>query len=272
MRALLLLLFVPRLALAAEPVRLAAPELSVIDISAERGSFYTEHLASRLNEAGVQVTTSKAIAQLLGAERQRQLLGCSDGTSCVAEIAAALGTDGVVFGEIARIDTGFQVNLKVVSAQDARQYSSFQGRAASETGLLEQLDLAAAQLAAETAGALGRKLEPISHASTFPFRPVAVGLGAGGVVAVAVGTVFLVLARQTADQFPTGMEAPISRDRADGLVSTGKSYQSIGFVCVGVGAALVAAGVGTFVAGSASTRVALVPTPGGAAFALAGEF
>ncbi|MEW5740243.1 MAG: hypothetical protein AB1938_15025 [Myxococcota bacterium] len=81
MRTSALLLLLSSLPALAEPLKLAAPDLSVMDLSAERSAFYTEALASSLTRAGVRVTTAKAIAQLLGVERQKQMLGCGGGDS-----------------------------------------------------------------------------------------------------------------------------------------------------------------------------------------------
>src|SRR5450432_1754754 len=96
---------------ATEPLKLAEPGLSVVGLSQQRAEVFTGHLAGRLLDAGAQVTTAKAIEQLLGVERQKQLLGCNEQhASCLVEIANALGSDGIVFGEIAKVGASYQVN------------------------------------------------------------------------------------------------------------------------------------------------------------------
>ena len=67
------------------------------------------------------VARGKDMVALLGVERQKQLLGCSDAaSSCMAELAGALGADGLVTGQLARIGKSFQLNVKVLAADGSR--------------------------------------------------------------------------------------------------------------------------------------------------------
>src|SRR5690348_18463884 len=104
---------------AREPVAIAAPDLSVVNVEENRATFYTEYFAQELTRAGLRVVTAKQISAVLGMERQRQLLNCSDSSSsCMAELANALGTDGILIGTIAQIGSLFQVNLSIVGSRD----------------------------------------------------------------------------------------------------------------------------------------------------------
>jgi hypothetical protein len=130
-----------------EPVRLAAPGFTTIRLPAELGGFYTEHLAQGLNRAGLQVVTAREIQALLGLERQKQLLGCSDeASSCMAELAGALGVDGMVLGDVARVGRVYQLNVKVLPASGGAQLAQYSARVEREEALLEALDAAAAAL------------------------------------------------------------------------------------------------------------------------------
>lgn len=81
------------------PPQVAAPELTVIGIDANRAALFTEHLAQQLTALGFTVVSAKQMGSLLGQERQKQLLGCSEeSASCMAELAAALGSDAIVTG------------------------------------------------------------------------------------------------------------------------------------------------------------------------------
>src|SRR4051812_9527469 len=92
--------------LAAAPAapKIAMPGLHLVDIPAERGSLYTETLATELIARGVRVVTEQEISALLGLERQREILGCAEG-SCLIELGNALGVDGVLLGHVAKIGT-----------------------------------------------------------------------------------------------------------------------------------------------------------------------
>ena len=103
----------------APSIKVAATRLNAVDASAERADFYTEFLADRLADQGVEVTSPREVAALLGLERERALLGCDEASSCITELAGALGVDALMLGDVAKLATGFQVNVKVLSARVA---------------------------------------------------------------------------------------------------------------------------------------------------------
>jgi TolB-like protein len=127
--------------------KLAAPELRTVGLSTETRSFLSEHLAQRLALNGLKVISANEIATLLGLERQRQVLGCQENSSCLTEMANALGVDGVVTGSVGKFEDTFQVNLKVISAVDASALAIYSAQAHGDKALLETLTVAADQLA-----------------------------------------------------------------------------------------------------------------------------
>lgn len=131
-----------------EPVKLASPGFTGVDVSSAQATFFSDHLAQQLTLRGLQVTTASQIGALLGFERQRQLLGCKEDTSsCMAELAAALGVDGVVTGSVGRFDNTFQVNVSVVSTKDGRTLSAFSRKVNGSSAVLDALNDAADQVA-----------------------------------------------------------------------------------------------------------------------------
>ncbi|MBS2029269.1 MAG: hypothetical protein JST54_15310 [Deltaproteobacteria bacterium] len=62
------------------------------------------------------VVTPQVIADLLGVERQRQLLGCSE-SSCLAEIGNALGADYLLSGQLGRLGDQYRIDLTLVDAR-----------------------------------------------------------------------------------------------------------------------------------------------------------
>jgi TolB-like protein len=64
--------------------------------------------------------SSTEIQTMLGAERQRQLTGNCEETSCLAELAGALGAGFVMTGSLAKLGGVFQLNLQVVDTRNAR--------------------------------------------------------------------------------------------------------------------------------------------------------
>lgn len=59
---------------------------------------------------GLQVSDRADIAAVIGAEREKQLLGCSDG-QCMAELGGALGAEYMVRGDVGRVGKVLKVHL-----------------------------------------------------------------------------------------------------------------------------------------------------------------
>src|SRR6185295_10756905 len=93
------------LVLAAAPApRLAAAGFTPAGVEASKAQFFSDYFADQLNATGaVRVVTQSEMAAMLGAERQRQLLGCGAEGSCLAELAGALDAAGIIIGSVAKV-------------------------------------------------------------------------------------------------------------------------------------------------------------------------
>lgn len=261
--------------LCATPFKGASAGISVSGVPSERSEFYSEFVAQQLAAFGVSIITPKQIATLLGMERQKQLLGCSDGgTSCVAEIASALGVDGVVQGEAAKLESGgFQVSLKILWSRDGRALSVFTGRAVDEGGLMDVMGKGAALMAKDlTEGDWVRLTSaPASHSITpsSPVKVVGLSLLGLGAVAIGAGAVGLAHAGSVAGQLQRSTF--LSLGEAQAVAKDGSSSQTLGLVFFGVGAAsLVAGGVLTFLGFSSDVRPMAFFGPSGGTVGLVG--
>lgn len=124
----------------------AVVDFSKVDVSSELASFAADQVALELAKRGPKVVTSRDVAAVLGLERQRQLLGCSDdGTSC--ELAQAMGADFLLTGTLARLGSVLQVSLKLIDSRTGRAHSSWQGTVRDEAGLPALLQTGAEALA-----------------------------------------------------------------------------------------------------------------------------
>src|SRR5688572_24149396 len=86
-----------------KPLHLAAPGLSYVNLDEKAGDAFLDYFNQQLALAGkIQVATKAEVSAVLGMERQRNLLGCSEQGSCMAELAGALGVDGIITGSLAR--------------------------------------------------------------------------------------------------------------------------------------------------------------------------
>jgi hypothetical protein len=135
-----------------KPVKVALLPLTPLGgVTAETAQLLGDSLAGELRKRpGVSVLTQSDVAALLGVEKTRQMLGCTD-TGCFAEIGGALGADRIVHGSIGKVGGSFVVNL---SALDARRTSTAASvserlRGADEEAFLDALPALADALLAE---------------------------------------------------------------------------------------------------------------------------
>lgn len=146
----------------AEPtqVKLVSTGFSVLNLSKETGEFYANHLAQQLDLAGLRVVTAQEVAAVIGLERQKQLLGCAQGSeSCMAELGDMLGVEALVAGDLGKIGDSFQLNVKVISHR-GELLALHSGAAGSEKELLQSLTDAAYRIAPEVGSRLGKPVSP----------------------------------------------------------------------------------------------------------------
>jgi hypothetical protein len=107
---------------------------------------------------GISVLTQTDVAALLGVERTRQMLGCTD-SGCMAEIGGALGADRVVHGSIGRVGESLVVNLSALDPRRATMAASVSERlrGAGEEAFLDVLPTLADALLAEAPASGGAR-------------------------------------------------------------------------------------------------------------------
>ena len=60
------------------------------------------------------------ITSLLGLEQQQRVLGCSEDSSCLAQLGGALGVDYLLVGSLGRLGALYRVDLKLVDPRKAK--------------------------------------------------------------------------------------------------------------------------------------------------------
>ena len=145
----LLLVTLPAFAQSGDGVlKLAAPGLSGVNVSAEEADFFNEYFAEKLSaRGGIKITTASEVRAVLGLERQKQLLGCDEDSACLTEIANALGVDGIVMGSVARFGDRYGINLKVIDATTSEKLGAESAQVDSAGGVLPYLEAAAVRIA-----------------------------------------------------------------------------------------------------------------------------
>lgn len=265
---------------AAAPVKLAAPSLQAVGIDAAKANFLSEYLAQQLAGNGVRVTTSSEIATLIGIERQRQLMTCADtADSCMAELAGALGVDGVITGSLAKTETGsYVVAVKIVNARDGAQLALASGRFKNEDAVVDFFTAEAPRLAREVTFALRPDAQPpavteappqvdTSSAASEPKSKRWVPLAVGSAL-VAGGAVSYFLAQGDASRLSKGDSSITAGNQLKDAVRSGQRKETAGFFLLGAG--LGAAASGAALMGDAPRNRAFIPIAAGGAVVIGG--
>lgn len=212
------------------------------DIGAEKREFFLEYLSQKLAEGGgLKVLTPSQISALIGVERQRQLLGCSEGaTSCLAEVAGAVGTESLVIGSVAKVGAEFALTVKAIDARTGEVIESASARESKEEALLDFLGSAANSLRAALLLRL-RGIEPSRGARWLKPGPLAIGVL--GVAALVTSGVMFGVAKGMQNRLLSGDPTVGGRADAAALASSGGTVQTVSGVLLGVGVAMVATGI-----------------------------
>lgn len=246
-----------------DPIGIAVTPLQATQMPPEMAGYAEDRLANRLGERGFKVTTSADIQALLGLERQRQLLGCSE-DACSGEIGAALGVPLLVVGRVSKIEERFDLDVRVIRQRDgvvvARDSRGIEG--------VKRL----AELMEAAADSLAKQLEPKTPFAWRLWVPLSLG-----VVAAGIGGVFWVLAERDYFSWTTpGYAVPrtlVGIAEFDAELKRLNTQRLIGISTVGLGGALLVTGLlWNALAPSVPVSVVAAPTPGGAAVSVGGRF
>lgn len=204
------------------------------DASSKTARLVQEQVATELMSLErYDIVGQSEITALLGIERQKQLLGCSDeASSCMAELSGALGARWLVMGTLGRAGSKLRFDLKLVDSAASKTVAR-NGRVLAND---DELFAAVPEMVRALVGVTAPRL---------PIAPLVVG--GVGVVAAVVGSVLLgtaVSANQTLNQQRATMEVSIAQAR---LKEQQLSYWSGFGVLVAGGAALVGGLVWFFV-------------------------
>ncbi len=262
-------------ALTATP-NLAAPGLQCAGVVPVVCDAFLENFVANLTNRGVKVVTKNDMSEVLGVERQKQLLGCSAGdSSCLAELAGALGVGSLLSGTVAKTESGYVSTLKVIDATSGATKWAATTRVDTEKALFGFFE--------DQAGALAQLLAPGASRGVSPvvkWIPAMVG----GVAAIVGGVLFAeaaaeaaVLRAQLANPQPLSkvLEPPdfTVEDDLSLAAENGRTFQTAGWLCVGAGAAAVVSSfLWWLLTPSSPVTATLVPSPNGALLGVALEF
>jgi len=254
---------------AAAPAKVAVPGFTAVGMDQGLAEAWADRFVTLFGEdALLKVVSSKDIAQVLGIERQKELLGCSDGqNSCLAELAGALGVDAILSATFAQSGSTISATLRVIRATDGSQIAAATTRAKDVDALQDWLDAQAVELGRTVRIAFKLETAPAAQKSSSAIRWVP-GI-AGAALLVGGGISFGV-----SKSFATRLRSePLDGSQIAAVASTGQTLEVTGAVLMIAGGAAIAASI-LWIAAPApgEVSVALVPLPAGGAAVVGGSF
>ncbi len=265
--------------LMAAPIKVAVPAFTVIGIDQPLAEAWSEHFVTLLGSGGrLSLTTQRDIAQVLGLERRKQLLGCGESqSSCLAELAGALGVDAILSGTLAKGGSSFTATLRIVRSNDGSVIATATARLKNDEALQDWLDAQAPLLAAKAEAAF-REREPRAPSGETEVRAPAetrplvrwLPAIAGGVFAVG-GAALFAASKDKANELKTATFS--SPEKVQEAASAGRTLESTGVASLITGGVAIAASVVWVLSAPAGgAQVAAAPLPGGGAVAVGGAF
>ena len=118
-------------AMASNDSAIAVLDIQGTGVPAELLPTLTEVLTVEIAEIGLyKVIAGRDIQSMLGFERQKDVLGCTD-AACLAEIGGALGVDRIVASHIGMVGSTYVVNIKLINIRmantEGRAYETVRG-------------------------------------------------------------------------------------------------------------------------------------------------
>lgn len=104
----------------------ARTKVAVMDLKNVQGvpegtaTILTEIVVSEVARYGLDVVSKADIAAIVGFEKEKTLLGCSEDSSCLAEIGGALGVDFMLTGQVGQIGSRYRISLILVDVKKGK--------------------------------------------------------------------------------------------------------------------------------------------------------
>jgi hypothetical protein len=266
------------------PPTIAVPGLNGVRLAPGEADLYAELLSNEMTKGGLKVFTTRDVQQMLGVERQKELLGCSEGSSCVVEMVGALGVDGVLMGDIGALGDEYVLNFKVLSAKSGTTIALYNARAANVKALPDELERAARSMLHQLAVAFARPdLEPkVPPAGAQTVTTTSSRSGGGsdkriyalvpGIIGVVAGVVGVAL-RLLAEGALSDLNNATNVNDVEAAYTRGKGFETGGWVGIGIGiAGLGTAAIIALLGKPPPVEPAVMVGPGMGGFALGGRF
>ena len=213
---------------APKKLRIAILDIRALGTDAAKAELLSEvALTEAASMPGIEVIGKSDINAIVGFERQKQVMGCAEDSTCLAEIGGALGVDFILVGSLGGLGDLFRIDLKLVDSKRAK----VRARVGSTVEGKESRLVAAIQKAVhDLLGPMTRELSQVAEA----------GPSAGKVPA---GSETRSDGRFAVKLPPPPMISPPPGSRGAGVATTAEaSRRRWAYVSGGAGAALLLGG------------------------------
>ncbi len=262
---------------AAAPKSAAHPRLAVTDLKAgsgvddRAGSSLSSVLAADAARLGFDVIAQSEIASMLGYQKERAALGCSE-DGCLVDIAGALGAEFVLSGELARVGSRAHISLALLQPGKGKVAARSAGFAEGDDDEVALAVIAHFRaLVGQVRPDLLEKAPPVERPGAEHLRARRTAsywtLGAGGLL-LAGGTGTGLWARAQANNLKSAWTASDYKARYDQQRHTALAADIL------FGAGVVTAGIGAWLYFTSDVPVVALPVVSrdGAGLAIAGHF
>lgn len=239
---------------AADKPRLAVLDVQPVGVEQAQVVALGEAISQEIDKRGFfQVMTARDVRTLLGVERQRQLLGCTE-VDCTAELAGALGSRFVLQSTLTKLGESLQLSVQMLDSAKAQTVARSVRIARDVPQLMGLLPWALAEATATPM--------PPAPSKVLPWTLIglgAVGVAGGGIVAIDGFSRDRAIRNELRDETSVLQTRAYYAEEIDALTRN----KVMGFAALGVGVALVTAGV-LLMPKETGAAVAVVPTGNGA--------
>jgi hypothetical protein len=138
--------------LLAVPAWAERPKMLVMDLKATRVeedivSIITDLISTELTtHEEFEIITGADMRQMAELEAERQSIGCMDDSSCLAELAGAMGARLVVYGSVGKLGKNIIISLNLFDSEKAKSAGRENIRATTLDTLPDQIPAAVAKL------------------------------------------------------------------------------------------------------------------------------
>ncbi len=248
--------------------RLLVQEFTVRGVDAATAEAIIDGVGPEVDRRGYfRTLTAKDVQTMLGIERQKQLLGCApEASTCLTELAGALGAPYVLSGTISQIGPSLQLSMQMLDVSKSVVVARSIRIARDADTLRQLLPWAVAEATATPAPPRPSKVPGFAF----------IGAGsAAAAVGLALGASALIQEQQYQHDLAKGQ-------RTTGLLEGPAYYQqkgdelalqkSVGLAALCGGAALIGVGIYLLPSGPSSGEVSVAMAFTGTGVAFAGSF